>query len=150
MTTVNGKWCRTLTTATAAALLLAGCGGSGGGEQGGETSAASAAPSASTVSPSDMTDQQQAPERVTLDVKITGGDVTPTNAALQAKVGQPIVIRVDSDAADELHVHSVPEHTFPIEAKPGQQFQFTVDVPGNVDVELHDVHKVVATIQVQQ
>jgi sporulation-control protein spo0M len=135
----------------ATTTLLAGCGGGGdGADGGGSTAAASSTPSVTTVAPSDMTDQQKAPDRLTVEVKIQGGEVTPTNAALQAKVGQPIVIRVDSDAADELHVHSVPEHSFPIEAKPGQQFQFTVDVPGNVDIELHDAGKVVATIQVQQ
>lgn len=134
----------------ATTTFLAGCGGGGDGADGENTAAASSTPSVTTVAPSDMTDQQKAPDRVTVEVKIQGGEVTPTNAALQAKVGQPIVIRVDSDAADELHVHSVPEHSFPIEAKPGQQFQFTVDVPGNVDIELHDADKVVATIQVQQ
>ncbi|MDO3637190.1 hypothetical protein [Mycolicibacterium arseniciresistens] len=135
----------------ATTTLLAGCGGGGDGADGGGSSAAgSSTPSVTTVAPSDMTDQQKAPDRLTVEVKIQGGEVTPTNAALQAKVGQPIVIRVDSDAADELHVHSVPEHSFPVEAKPGQQFQFTVDVPGNVDIELHDAGKVVATIQVQQ
>ena len=40
------------------------------------------------------------------------------------------MIRVNSDAADELHVHSVPEHTFDVEPRPGQSFQFSVDVPG--------------------
>jgi sporulation-control protein spo0M len=135
----------------ATTTLLAGCGGGGdGADGGGSTAAGSSTPSVTTVAPSDMTDQQKAPDRLTVEVKIQGGNVTPTNAALQAKVGQPIIIRVDSDAADELHVHSVPEHSFPVEAKPGQQFQFTVDVPGNVDVELHDAGKVVATIQVQQ
>ncbi len=50
-------------------------------------------------------------------------------------------MRVNSDVADELHVHSTPEHTFKIEAKPTQQFQFTVDVPGKVDVELHQAEQ---------
>ena len=59
------------------------------------------------------------------------------------------MIRVDSDSADELHVHSTPEHRFDIGAGPGQSFQFTVDMPGSVDVELHQLNKTVATIQVQ-
>ncbi|WP_371287052.1 hypothetical protein [Mycobacterium sp. PS03-16] len=134
---------------TVAALLVAACGSS---QDVGEETAASMSPtppSESTISPSDMTDQQQPPNRLTIDVSIQGGNVTPTNAELQGKVGEPIVVRVNSDAADELHVHSVPDHTFPIEAKPGQQFQFTVDVPGNVEIELHDLHRVIASVQVQ-
>ena len=38
---------------------------------------------------------------------------------------EPIVVRVNSDVADELHVHSTPDHTFKVEPKQGQPFQFT-------------------------
>jgi len=84
-----------------------------------------------------------------IDVTIKDGKVTPTNEQLKAGVKQQIVIRVNSDAADELHVHSTPEHSFNVEAKPMQSFQFTVDVPGKVDVELHKLNQTIATIQVQ-
>jgi sporulation-control protein spo0M len=130
----------------AGALLIAGCGG-GGGSEGAQSS--SGAPSASTVSPSDMQNEQAPPERVLIDVQIKGGEVTPTNQQLEAKVNQPIVVKVNSDVADELHVHSTPDHTFKIEAKPVQQFQFTVNVPGTVDIELHQLGKIIATVQVQ-
>ena len=95
---------KTLVALTATTLLLAGCGGSNG--SGDETSTSAAAP-AMTGAPQ-MTDQQAPPERVIVDVTIKGGQVTPTNEQLQAKVGDPIVVRVDSDAADQLHVHSNP------------------------------------------
>ncbi|RDH74385.1 hypothetical protein DVS77_32165 [Mycolicibacterium moriokaense] len=130
----------------AGAVLIAGCGG-GGGSQSAQSSSAS--PSATTVNPSDMQNEQAAPDRLLIDVQIKGGEVTPVNQQLQAKVNQPIVVKVNSDAADELHVHSNPEHSFKIEAKPLQQFQFTVGVPGTVDIELHDLGKTVATVQVQ-
>jgi hypothetical protein len=84
-----------------------------------------------------------------VDVTIAKGQVTPTNATLQAKVGQPITLRVTSDATDELHVHSTPDHKFPVAAAPNQTFQFSVDVPGNVEVELHHLDRTIATIQVQ-
>lgn len=117
--------------AAALALVTAGCGGS-------------------EDSSSPERGSQQAPARLLIDVTVKDGQVTPTNEALQGKVGQPIVVRVNSDVADELHVHSVPEHTFAIEPKNGQQFQFTVDVPGTVDIELHELNRTVASIQVQQ
>ncbi|WP_006242383.1 hypothetical protein [Mycolicibacterium tusciae] len=126
-----------------AAFLTTACGGSE------SPSGTEATPSASTVDPSDMTDQQAPPDRLVLDVKIAGGNVTPTNAQFTATVNEPIVIRVDSDAVDELHVHSNPEHSYQIENKPGQSFQFTVAVPGKVDVELHELNKTVATITVR-
>jgi hypothetical protein len=96
-----------------------------------------------------MPNDQAPPTRLVIDVTLKGGEVTPTNEQLQAAVKEQIVIRVNSDAADELHVHSTPEHTYKVEAKPMQSFQFTVDVPGKVDVELHQLGKTIATIQVQ-
>lgn len=130
----------------AGAVLLAGCSGGGDSEN---AQSASTTPSATTVNPSDMQDEQAPPDRLLIDVTIKGGQVNPTNAQLEAKVNEPIVVKVDSDAADELHVHSSPEHTFKIEAKPAQQFQFTVGVPGKVDIELHQLGTTVATVQVQ-
>ena len=131
------------TVVVATAFLVAGC----GGEEGQGDSQAN--PSATTVNPSDMQDQQAPPDRLVVDVKIQGGNVTPTNVQLEASVNEPIVFKFDSDTADELHVHSNPEHSYKIEAKPGQSFQFTVAVPGKVDVELHELKKTVATITVQ-
>jgi heme/copper-type cytochrome/quinol oxidase subunit 2 len=90
-----------------------------------------------------------APGNLTVNVTIANGQVNPANATLQAKVGQPIIFHVTSDAADELHVHSVPDHKFEIAAAPNQSFQFSVDVPGNVDVELHHLDRTIATIQVR-
>ncbi|MGZ4577058.1 MAG: hypothetical protein ACXVX1_04950 [Mycobacterium sp.] len=91
------------------------------------------------------------PAAAALDVNVTiaKGQVAPTNATLQAKVHQPITLKVTSDAADELHVHSVPDHKFEVAAAPNQTFQFSVDVPGNVEVELHHLDRTIATIQVQ-
>ena len=128
---------------SAAALLLAGCGSTT------ETADTATQSGASTVNPSEMTDAQNPPERLVIDVTIKGGEVTPTNEQLQAGLNEQIVIRVDSDAVDELHVHSSPDHTFPVAIGPAQSFQFSVGVPGRVDVELHDLGTTIATIQVQ-
>ena len=131
---------------TAAALITAGCGGSNSSDN---ASGSTTSSQPSTVSPSDMSNEQAPPARLVIDVTIKDGNVTPTNAQLQSGVNEQIVVRVNSDAADELHVHSTPEHSFNIEAKPMQSFQFTVSVPGKVDVELHKLNKTIATVQVQ-
>jgi sporulation-control protein spo0M len=124
---------RQLLAVAAATLLLAGCGS-------GESADAPGTSSSGTVAPS---------EQLVVDVSIKGGKVTPTNEQLQAEVGEPIVLRVDSDATDELHVHSTPEHNFDVGIGPEQSFQFTVSVPGRVDIELHEHNATVATIQVR-
>lgn len=119
---------RALATMTAAVLLCSGCG---------------------TSRETPTTESGTPPPALAVDISIRGGVVTPTNAALSARVSEPIVVHLDSDAADELHVHSTPDHSFDIEPKSGQTFQFTVNVPGKVDVELHKLKKTVATITVQ-
>jgi sporulation-control protein spo0M len=137
---------RLLALVAAGALLLAGCGGGGGSEN---AQSSTASPSATSVNPSDMQNDQAPPDRLLIDVTIKGGEVTPTNASLQAKTNEQIVVKVNSDVADELHVHSTPDHSFKIEAKPAQQFQFSVSVPGSVEIELHELNKTIATVQVQ-
>jgi hypothetical protein len=131
---------RTLLALTAATLIIAGCGGS---------NASDAASSAPASGPPESSDQQAPPSRLIIDVTIADGSVTASNADLQAALVEPIVIRVDSDAADQLHIHSVPEYTFDVEPRSGQSFQFSVDVPGRVALELHELNRTIATIEVR-
>ena len=128
-------------TATAALLIggLVGCGGSS------NKASPSSTPSSASGS---STAQRPAPAGLIVNVTIAHGQVTPTNATLQAKVGQPVTFNVSSDATDELHVHSTPDHEFEVAAAPNQRFQFSIDVPGSVEVELHHLNRTVATIQV--
>jgi ABC-type glycerol-3-phosphate transport system substrate-binding protein len=137
---------KTLIVLAAAAVIAAGCGGSNISENASVTASSS---QPSTVNPSDMSNEQAPPTRLVIEVTIKGGDVTPTNEQLQAAVNEQIIVKVNSDADDELHVHSTPDHTFKVEPKSGQSFQFTVSVPGKVDVELHNANKTIATIAVQ-
>lgn len=96
-----------------------------------------------------MSNNQAPPTQLVIEVTIRAGNVTPTNEQLQAAVNEQIIVKINSDADDELHVHSTPDHTFKVDPKSGQSFQFTVSVPGNVDVELHKANKTIATIAVQ-
>ena len=126
------------------AVVTAGCGSPPAAPTGSlsaETTAA-AAPSAATSPPS-------AAAGPVVDVTIAAGVVTPTNAEVDAAVGQPIVLDVSSDAADTIHVHSIPERVFDVQPLPGQRFEFSVGIPGRVDVELHDLNRTVVTIAVR-
>jgi hypothetical protein len=131
---------KTLLALTAASLILAGCGGSN------SSGATSDAPPSG---PPELSDQQVSPSQLIIDVTIADGSVTPSNADLQAAVEEPIVVRVNSDAPDQLHIHSIPEYTFDIEPRPGQTFEFSVDVPGRVAVELHELDRTIAIIEVR-
>ncbi|WP_416171931.1 hypothetical protein [Mycobacterium lehmannii] len=134
------------------AATLVGCGSSSAPSEAtaseSESGAASGSPAAPTPAES-TTASAEADDSTIVDINIAGGIVTPTNGQAQGKVGKPIVLKVRSDVTDSLHVHSVPEHTFQVEPRPDQQFEFTVDVPGQVDIELHDLNRTVVTIQVR-
>jgi hypothetical protein len=141
------KLLQTLTVFATAALITAGCGGSTGSDTASNTPGAPATPSVTNAP--QLSDQQAPPTRLVIDVTIKGGEVTPTNAQFQSGAKETIVVRVNSDVADQLHVHSTPEHTFNVEAKDGQSFQFTVDVPGRVDIELHELKRTIGTVTVR-
>lgn len=112
------------------------------------TSITAAAPPAASA-PASTTSPSIASDATVVDINIAGGTVTPTNGQAQGAVGKPVILRVSSDVSDQLHVHSVPEHTFQVEPRRDQTFEFTVDVPGQVDVELHDLNRTVVTVQVR-
>jgi plastocyanin len=129
-------------------INLVGCGGSPNEAKSGSASNPAASSSAATSgSPTTATPPTQ--PGLSVDVTIADHVAKPMNASYQATVGQPITFRVTSDAEDELHVHSVPEHSFDVKAAPDQTFTFTVDVPGRVEVELHHLNVVLATIDVR-
>lgn len=131
-------------------LLLSGCSTQKTSPSGASESAAPSAASASPASPSPQSPSASQPAAgLQIPVRIHGGAVTPLNARFDAKVGEPITLRVDSDVADELHVHSVPDHEFEVLPKAGQVFSFTVSVPGQVAIELHNLGKTVATLIVR-
>lgn len=126
------------------AVVTAGCGSpptAPAGSSPAETTAV-AAPSAATSPPS-------AAAGPVVNVTIAAGVVTPTNAEVDAAVGQPIVLEVSSDTTDTIHVHSIPERVFDVQPLPGQRFEFSVGIPGRVDVELHDLNRTVVTIVVR-
>ncbi|MEU4315673.1 hypothetical protein [Nocardia sp. NPDC024068] len=92
----------------------------------------------------------QTMESLRIEVRLAGGTVTPVGERLEARVGQPIEVLVDSDTADELHVHAHPDHTFAVSPGDDQRFRFTVDIPGRVDIELHHAERTVATVLVRE
>ncbi|OZE21920.1 hypothetical protein CH262_20130 [Rhodococcus sp. 05-2255-1e] len=125
----------------AAVALVAGCGSSSD-----VTSPTAAEPVPSTDPTASVSAQ---PDTLRMNLSINGGTVEPTNQRLDISVGQLISMSITSDITDELHVHSVPEHTFEIEPGKDQVFTFTVDVPGQVDIELHHSDRTVATLVVR-
>ena len=88
-------------------------------------------------------------DAVVIDITIRDGEVTPAGEQVEATVGEPIELRVDSDAPDEVHVHSSPEQEFAVAAKANQVFELTVEHPGQVEVETHETGVVIAELVVR-
>ena len=55
---------------------------------------------------------------------------------------------VDSDAHDEFHVHSDPEHDFAIEEGDDQVFTFSIDEPAVYEMESHELGVVIVKFQI--
>ncbi|MEH3032565.1 MAG: hypothetical protein PGN07_00630 [Aeromicrobium erythreum] len=119
-------------TALAAVLALAltGCGSDDEPAESPSTSAPSASASASASEPAD--------DGVTVDITIAkDGSVTPRGDRVDVKVGQKVTLRITAKAAEEIHVHSDPEHSYDVEAGDTVEKSFTIDNPGQVAVEAH-------------
>lgn len=101
---------RTAAALLAGALVLTGCGGS---------------------------DEPDTSDRTSVDITIKDGKVTPQGERVDVKVGEPVTLHVTSDADEEIHVHSDPEHEYEVKAGDSIDETFTIDTPGQVAVEAH-------------
>ncbi|ULE31614.1 hypothetical protein [Mycobacterium sp. IDR2000157661] len=88
------------------------------------------------------------PSPVVVDVDIANGSVQPQNATLSATVGQPIELRVDSDAAANIEIEGALNRTFAVKPVADQVFDFTVDDPGSVTITTRQPAQTIATVEV--
>jgi hypothetical protein len=158
----------TLTRGAATALLptlgllvLAGC---GGGDSGSSSSTPSPSAPASTPtstlpttsatpgspntsSPSNTADPSGEQADVTIDVTVANGKVNPSGATIKVKAGQTVLVKVISDADDELHIHGYDKE---LELSPGKpaSVKFTANMKGTFEVETHKSGKLVAKLVV--
>ncbi len=87
-------------------------------------------------------------EPLAIEITFDGDTVTPNGERVQVEVGQPIELVVIADAGGELHVHSKPEQE--LEYGEGTtRLPLTIDKPGVVDVESHDLDVVVVQLEVE-
>jgi hypothetical protein len=85
----------------------------------------------------------------TIEVTISGSDVTPNGDRVDVKVGQPIQLVVKADAAGEIHVHSDPEKELEYAVGTTTLAPFTIDKPGIIEVESHALEKTIVQLEVK-
>ena len=83
----------------------------------------------------------------TVDITIKAGKVTPNGERVKATVGTPVTLHIDADKPGELHVHSSPEQEIAFEAGTSTK-KVTIDRPGIVDVEDHELEQVIVQLEV--
>jgi hypothetical protein len=84
-----------------------------------------------------------------IQVTIKGDSVTPSGERVDVAVGQEIQLDVTADKAGEIHVHSDPEQELEYEAGGSTVSIKPIDVPGTVDVESHQLEKVIVQLEVR-
>ena len=103
--------------AVAAAIIMVGCGD--------DAATSSSTTTSASINTTDAT---------TIEVGYAGGTITG-GGKRSAKLGQPVVIKVTSDIADEIHLHGYDKKA---DAGPGMvaTITFVADKPGIFEVEL--------------
>jgi plastocyanin len=85
---------------------------------------------------------------VTIEVTAHDGEVSPLGDTVQVGAGEEVTLLVDSDIADEYHVHSDPEQEFEVAAAEDQKFSFSIDTPGTYEVESHELGVTIVKLEV--
>jgi hypothetical protein len=85
---------------------------------------------------------------VKITVTFDGDSVSPNGDRVEVDTGQPIELDITADAPGEIHVHSDPEQTLSYEAGTSTVDIEPIDQPGVVDVESHDLDKVIVQLEV--
>jgi hypothetical protein len=102
-----------------------------------------------TDSSSRLSPTTPGPGAVSIRIGFRDGQLIAPAALVKAEVGQPIDLVVTSDADQEIHVHSTPEHEYQVKAGARNKiFEFTIDTPGTIEVESHTLDALIVKIQV--
>ena len=87
-------------------------------------------------------------EPLVIEVKIKGESVTPNGERFDVNTGQEVQLDVTADAPGEIHVHSTPEQELEYDEGESTLTIEGMDRPGTVDVEVHDLDKVLVQLEV--
>jgi heme/copper-type cytochrome/quinol oxidase subunit 2 len=129
-------------------FLLAGCGSDDGDGQAAATTAAATAATSSATSTSQATTSTAGFSGKLIEIKVTGDQVETAERRVTVATGEKVRIRVESDVADEVHVH---QYDLKKDVAPGKPavIEFTADVPGSFEVELEEAHRKLIDLRVQ-
>lgn len=131
-------------TVVALTLGLAGCGGSG--EPDGTPTTPSPSASASADAKKNSTGDGSGVNAGTITITFSGDSVDPAGERVEVEVGSEVVLDVTADAPGSLHVHTTPEQEIHY-GKGTTSAAVSVDQPGVIEVESHDLGIVVLQLE---
>ena len=128
---------------TASALvLMTGC------STGADPEAAAPQPPAPRTSASAAAPSPTPPQSGTvIEVTYAGGEVTGVEPRVEVPLGEPVLIRVTSDVAEQIHVHGY-DAVADIPAGGTGEVEFGADLAGSWEVELHQAGRPLFQIRV--
>ena len=91
---------------------------------------------------------QSGGEPTTIEVTFEGGTVSPNGERVEVDAEDGVELVVQADEAGEIHVHSNPEQLLKYGAGT-TTLPITLDQPGVIEVESHDLDQVIVQLQVQ-
>ena len=118
---------------------------------GGSTTATTITSTASTASPGASSSTATSTTTAaghTISVTVANGAVSGAKDKETVKVGESVVIKVQSDVADEVHLHGY-DKSADVDAGGNATIEFTANIPGQFEVELESRKLTLFTLVVQ-
>lgn len=135
--------------ACALAITLAVLGPACGGDDEPDAAPAASTTSTTTVAGTVPTSAPSTTEAIrTIEVDFAGGKVTGGVRRESVGLGEKVRIRVTSDVADELHVHTYDAVAAVTPDRPGE-VELTASIPGRHEVELEEAGRQVLVLEVR-
>ena len=145
-----GRWRWLLACLLISGGVLAGCGGDDGG---GGAAATTTVASTTTTTGAEPTSTEEPTTTAgfsgtVIEAKVTGDQVDTASRRLRVSRGEKVRIQVESDHAEEVHLHG---YDLKKDVAPGKPavIEFTADAPGVFEVELEEAALKLFELQVQ-
>ena len=131
--------------------VLAGCGGDDGGGAAGATTTVASTTTTTSAEPSSTAEPTTTTAGFSgtlIEARVTGGEVDTASRRVRVSRGETVRIEVESDHAEEVHVHG---YDLKEDVAPGKPavIEFTADAPGVFEVELEEAALKLFELQVQ-
>ncbi len=94
------------------------------------------------------TTESVAPSIQTIDITVADGKITPSGERVEVTAGEEFNLAVTADEPGEIHVHATPAQELSY-SEGSTTLPLTIDQPGLVDVESHNLDVVIVQLEVR-